>query len=66
MAQPLLEEAVEKSSDNTSYRYHLGATYQKLKDNDRARKAFEQVIAAKPDAPIAEEARRALRQLPGS
>jgi cellulose synthase operon protein C len=66
VAQPLLEEAVKKTSDNTAYRYHLGVTYQKLKDNERARAEFEKVIASKPDAPVAEEARRALRQLPGS
>jgi tetratricopeptide (TPR) repeat protein len=66
VAQPLLEEAVKKTSDNPAYHYHLGATYQKLQDNNRARGEFEKAIAAKPDAPIAEEARRALRQLPGS
>ena len=66
VAQPLLEEAVKKTSENAAFRYHLGATYQKLKDNERARAEFEKVIASKPDEPIAEAARRALRQLPGS
>jgi len=66
VAQPLFEEAVNKSADNAVYRYHLGSTYQKLKDNDRARAQFEKAINLKPDGPTAGEARNALRQLPGS
>jgi tetratricopeptide (TPR) repeat protein len=66
VAQPLLEEAVKKVSDNPDYRYHLGVTYQKLNDNARARAQFEKVISLKPSSPIADESRRALEQTSGS
>jgi tetratricopeptide (TPR) repeat protein len=65
VAQPLLEEAVKKASDNAAYRYHLGVTYQKLNDNDRARAQFEKAISLKPGSPIADESRRALEQTSG-
>jgi cellulose synthase operon protein C len=65
VAQPLLEEAVKKMSDNPAYHYHLGVTYQKLNDNVRARAQFEKVISLKPGSPIADESRRALEQTSG-
>jgi Flp pilus assembly protein TadD len=65
VAQPLLEEAVKKASDNPAYRYHLGVTYQKLNDNARARAQFEKAISLKPGSPIADELRRALEQTSG-
>jgi tetratricopeptide (TPR) repeat protein len=65
VAQPLLEEAVKKVSDNPAYRYHLGVTYQKLNDHARARAQFEKVISLNPGSPIAEESRRALEQTSG-
>ena len=65
VAQPLLEEAVKKVSDNAAYRYHLGVTYQKLNDNARARAQFEKVISLNPGSPIADESRRALEQTSG-
>jgi TolA-binding protein len=40
--------------------------YQKLNDQDRARKAFESAIKAKPDSPAAESARKALSALAGT
>ena len=65
VAQPLLEEAVKKASDNPAYHYHLGVTYQKLNDNARARAQFEKVISLKPGSPMADESRRALEQTSG-
>ncbi len=65
VAQPLLEEAVKKVSDNPAYRYHLGVTYQKLNDNARARAQFEKVISLNPGSPIADQSRRALEQTSG-
>ena len=65
VAAPLLEEAVNKTSDNAAYRYHLGITYQKLNDKERARTQFEKAIGLNPKSPVAEEARRALSQLTG-
>ena len=65
VAQPLLEEAVKKVSDNPAYRYHLGVTYQKLNDNVRARAQFEKAISLNPGSPIADESRRALEQTSG-
>lgn len=65
VAAPLLEEAVNKISDNMTYRYHLGITYQKLNDNARARAQFEKIIGMNPKSAIADQARSALRQISG-
>jgi cellulose synthase operon protein C len=65
VAAPLFAEAVKKMSDNVDYRYHLGLTYQKLNDNDRARAQFEKIIGLNPKSPAADQARRALGQISG-
>ncbi len=65
VAAPLLEDAVAKSSNNPAYRYHLGATYQKLNDKARARAQFEKIISMSPKSPAADDARRALQQISG-
>src|ERR1700730_6923075 len=65
VAAPLFEEAVKKMSDNVDYRYHLGLTYQKLHDNDRARAQFEKIIGLNPKSTAADQARRALGQISG-
>jgi tetratricopeptide (TPR) repeat protein len=66
IAAPLLEDAVKKAPDNSTYRYHLGLTYQKLNDSARARAELEKAIRLDPKSPIAEEARRALSQMTGT
>jgi Flp pilus assembly protein TadD len=65
-AVPLLEEAVKKAPSNSTYLYHLGLAYAKLKDTDRARSQFERAISIDPNSPIAERARIALSQVAGS
>jgi tetratricopeptide (TPR) repeat protein len=65
VAAPLFEEAVKKVPDNAAYRYHLGLTYQKLNDKDRARAQFEKVIGMDPKSSTADQARSALGQLAG-
>ena len=54
------------SSDNSTYLYHLGLTYQKLNDSARDRAEVEKAIRLGPKSPIAEEARRALGQMTGT
>jgi len=66
VAAPLLEDAVKKAPDNSSYRYHLGLTYQNLNDSARARTELEKAISLDPKSPIAEEARRALSRITGT
>ena len=66
VAAPLLEDAVKKAPGNSSYRYHLGLTYQNLNDSNRARAELEKAIGIDPKSPIAEEARRALSRLTGT
>ena len=66
VAAPLLEDAVKKAPDNSTYRYHLGLTYQKLNDSARARTELEKAIRLDPSSPIAEQARRALSQMTGT
>jgi len=65
VAAPLFEEAVKKVPDNAAYRYHLGLTYQKLNDKDRARVQFEKIIGMDPKSSTADQARSALGQLAG-
>jgi tetratricopeptide (TPR) repeat protein len=65
VAAPLLEEAVSKTSDNATYHYHLGITYQKLNDKDRARLQLQKAIDLNPNSPLAEESRRVLGQISG-
>ncbi len=66
VAVPLLEKAVKGAPSNAIYRYHLGATYQKLNDSERARTEFEKSIRLDPNAPSAEKASRALTELSAS
>ncbi len=66
VAAPLLEDAVKKAPDNSSYRYHLGLTYQNLNDSARARAELEKAISIDPKSPTAEEARRALSRMTGT
>jgi Tfp pilus assembly protein PilF len=63
---PQVEDAVKKVPDNSTYRYHLGLTYQKLNDSARARAEVEKAIRLDPKSPIAEEARRAVSQMTGT
>jgi Flp pilus assembly protein TadD len=65
-AAALLEEAVKKTPSNSTYLYHLGLVYAKLKDSARARSQFERAIRIDPKSPIAERARNALSQVAGS
>jgi tetratricopeptide (TPR) repeat protein len=65
VAAPLFEEAVNKTGDNATYRYHLGITYQKLNDKDRARKELEKAISLEPKSAVADQSRRALGQISG-
>src|SRR6266849_2108697 len=65
VAVDLLEKAVKGAPTNATYRFHLGATYQKLHDLGRARTEFEKSIHLDPNAPSAEKASRALSELSG-
>ena len=46
VAAPLLEEAVKKEPSNSTYHYHLGLTYQKLKQPARARAELQRPSAS--------------------
>lgn len=65
VAVALFEKAVKDAPSNATYRYHLGATYQKLNELGRARSEFEKSIRLDPHAPSAEKASRALSELSG-
>jgi cytochrome c-type biogenesis protein CcmH/NrfG len=60
LAVPLFEEAIKKDPKNPTYRFHLGLALLKAGDKARARQAFEGVVNGSPDAPEADEARKAL------
>jgi len=62
-AAPLLETAVKAVPDNQAYRYHLGVTYEKLKDPARAKAELEKAISLDPRSAVADEARQAISQL---
>ena len=66
VAAPLLEEAVKKEPLNSTYHYHLGLTYQKLKEPARARAELQKAISIAPKSPIADLARLAESQASGS
>jgi cellulose synthase operon protein C len=66
VAAPLLEEAVKKEPSNSTYHYHLGLTYQKLKEPTRARAELQKAISIAPKSPIADLARQAESQASGS
>ncbi len=51
LAAPLLQEAVKKVPGNQTYRYHLGLTYQKLKDDQAAKTEFEKALPWIPNHP---------------
>jgi cellulose synthase operon protein C len=59
-AVPLFETAVKAVPDNQAYRYHLGMTYEKLKDPGRAKAELEKAISLDPKSPVAEQARQAI------
>jgi hypothetical protein len=56
---PLFEEAAKKEPANPTYHYHLGLTYQKLKEPTRARAELQKAISIAPKSPIADLARQA-------
>ncbi len=66
VAAPLFEEAVKKEPSNSTYHYHLGLTYQKLKEPTRARAELQKAISIAPKSPIADLARQAESQASGS
>jgi len=66
VAAPLFEDAIKKMPTNLTYHYHLGLTYQKLKDSTKARAELQKVISLDPKSPVAEQARQALQQTPGN
>jgi tetratricopeptide (TPR) repeat protein len=65
-AVPLFEGAVKNQPENQAYRYHLGLTYQKLKNASRAREEFEKAISIDPKSHVADQARQAISQKPVS
>jgi Flp pilus assembly protein TadD len=66
VAAPLFEEAVKKEPSNSTYHYHLGLTYLKLKESTRARVELQKAISIAPKSPIADLARHAESQVSGS
>jgi tetratricopeptide (TPR) repeat protein len=66
VAAPLFEEAVKKDPANSTYHYHLGLTYQKLKETTRARAELQKAISINPKSPVADQAREAQSQGSGS
>ena len=66
VAAPLFEDATRKAPGSADYHYHLGLTYQKLNDGNRARAELEKAISLDPKSPVADQARQALAQPPGN
>ena len=58
-----LEESVTRNPSNPLSQFHLGMTYAKNGDRDRARKALEAALKLKPDFEGAAEANRILATL---
>jgi len=63
LAEDLLNEAVKKSPENQSYRYHLGLAYQGMKDSAKAKAAFQKALNLNPKSPQADAIRKSLADL---
>ena len=55
-----LEDSLAKKPNDAVVLYHLGLTYAKLGDNDKARTALTQALSVNPQLDGAETARRTL------
>jgi Tfp pilus assembly protein PilF len=64
MALPPLRIAVERQPANAVYHYHQGLVYMKTGDLDSARESLEKALKLDPRFSGAEDARKALQQLP--
>ena len=65
-AAPVFEAAVKSQPNNQTYHFHLGLTYQKLQDSNRAKAELEKAITLDPKSPIADQARRAITSIAAS
>jgi tetratricopeptide (TPR) repeat protein len=65
LAEDLLNEVVQKSPDNQSYRYHLGLAYQGMKDIPKAKASFQRALEINPKGDQAEEIRKSLAEISG-
>jgi tetratricopeptide (TPR) repeat protein len=65
LAQSLLDQAVKQVPTNATYHYHLGMTYERLKETERARAELQKSLKLDPQAPFASKASRALDELSG-
>jgi tetratricopeptide (TPR) repeat protein len=63
VAADLLQEALEKAPDNATYHYHIGMVYQKQKNIADARKHLQRALEINPNAPVAGEIRKTLKQM---
>jgi tetratricopeptide (TPR) repeat protein len=63
LAIPLFEDALAKTPDSPTFRYHLGLALLKTGDKAKARAALEMVLKNSPQAPEAAEARKALASM---
>jgi hypothetical protein len=64
--RPFCEDPVRKDPGNSTYRYHLRFTDQKLNDLARARTEFEKTISLDAKSLLANEAPRVLSQTTGT
>ena len=56
----LLQEAMKKSPDNPTYHYHLGVTFQKVKDVGHARDQFERALKLQPNPALSQQIHKAM------
>jgi Flp pilus assembly protein TadD len=64
-AADLLKEAIHASPDNATYHYHLGMTYDKIKDKAHAREELQRVLKLNPNFEHAQEVKQVLSTLGG-
>jgi tetratricopeptide (TPR) repeat protein len=62
---PPFQKSVEKNPKNATYRYHLGLAYAKVGDVENARTHLNEAVTLDPSSKQAQEAREALKTLPG-
>lgn len=65
LAQDLLTDAVKKDPRSAAIEYHLGLTYVKTFDMDKAKTHLQHALQLKPDNGLADEIRKALASVTG-
>jgi Flp pilus assembly protein TadD len=66
LAIDLLQDAIRKAPNNSTFHYHLGLAYAKVKKEDEATKHLKKALQLGPNEAEANQIREALSQISGT